>query len=89
MHKWTCENDILVFYLYRYEGDDLISLTSVSKLLGFSNNDSVKMRIKNFQACDGKGGLRNYAKLTQKVYDEYLNISKVTHRQKCLEIMQK
>ena len=87
-HTWTYEDDILIFYLYRYEEDNLISLETVSKFLSFNDEGSVKMRIKNFQACDGQGGLQNYAQLTKKVYSECFNLSQGAHRQKCLEILQ-
>jgi len=86
-HNWIYEDDILVFYLYRYGDDNKISIQSVSKYLSIKNENAVKMRIGNFRACDGQGGLSNYAKLTKKVYDDYRYFSQEKHRQKCLEIM--
>ena len=87
-HTWKYEDDILVFYLYRYNEDNAISLELVTKFLGFNDNGSVKMRIKNFQACDGQGGLANFAKLTKQVYNEFLDIDQETHKKKCIAIME-
>ena len=87
-HKWVYCDDILTFYLYRYNTDNLITLKSVAEHIGFLDTGSLKMRIKNFQAVDGcEGGLKNYAKLTKQVYDDYRATSKEIHRNKCLEIM--
>ena len=86
-HKWTKEDDILAFYLYRYGEYNLISLKSVAQHIGFTNTDSLEIRIQNFRAVDKRGGLKNYAKLTKQVYDEYKNLDQETHKKKCLEIM--
>ncbi|SMM97976.1 hypothetical protein SPONN_1344 [uncultured Candidatus Thioglobus sp.] len=88
-HTWTYEDDVLTFYIYRYEADDFISLNSVARHIGFNDTGSLKMRVKNFQAVDGKiGGLENYAQLTEQVYNEYQSVSQETHREKCLKIME-
>ena len=87
-HTWTYKDDVLVFYLYRYDNDNLISLESVSRFIGFDYVGSVRMRIQNFKACDGNGGLQNYGQLTKRVYDEYHDVNREIHRKECLEIMQ-
>jgi hypothetical protein len=86
-HKWTREDDILTFYLYRYGEESNITLDNVCKHMGFSDPGSIKMRIKNFEAVDGKVGLVNYSKLTESIYIEFKNISKEVHLDKCLEIL--
>ena len=86
-HKWTKEDDILAFYLYRYGEYNLISLESVAQHIGFTNTVSLKMRIENFRAVNKRGGLKNYAQLTKQVYDKYRNIDQEIHRGKCLEII--
>ena len=55
-----------IYYLYHHREDDFISLTSVSKFLGFSDDSSVKIRIKNSQACDDNDGeFEHYAQLNK------------------------
>jgi len=62
-HKWTEEDDIVAFYLYKF-GTRNISyvIEEISGILGMST-DSLKMRIKNFRALDTGSGLSHYAKL--------------------------
>lgn len=79
MHKWSKEDDIVTFYLYRFGTDSLrMELCDISKKLGMSES-SLKMRIGNFKAIDTGKGLSNYAKLSKKVYDEYKNFNKDSH----------
>lgn len=88
-HTWAYEDDILTFYLYRYEIDNSILLNSVALYMGFDDIGSLRMRLRNFMAVDGKKhGLSNYAELTKRVYNEYQNIDQETHRKKFLEIME-
>lgn len=88
-HTWVYEDDILIFYLYRYEIDNSILLNSVALYMGFDDIGSLRMRLRNFMAVDGQEhGLSNYAELTKRVYNEYQNIDQETHRKKFLEIME-
>jgi hypothetical protein len=47
------------------------------------------MRIGNFQAIDGAGGLQNYARLSKKVYEEYKAVAKDEHLKKAKIILGK
>lgn len=70
-HRWTENDDIVTFYLYKFGGRDLpFSLENVSSKLGMSVG-SVRMRIANFRTIDGVGGLEHYGKISLKVYKEY------------------
>ena len=86
-HTWRCNDDVLAFYLYRYGEDNLISKDSVARYIGFNDTGSLNMRIGNFKAVDGQGGLRNWARLTEQVYNQYQNINQCTHRKQCFKIM--
>lgn len=78
-HKWSREDDIVAFYLYRFGPESLImSIEEISKRLGMSEA-SLKMRIGNFQAIDGAGGLQNYAKLSERIYKEYISVNQDNH----------
>jgi hypothetical protein len=86
-HKWTKDDDIVAFYLYRFGTDDLnTSLEEIADYLGM-NAGSLKMRIQNFQALNGAGGLKNYAKLSERIYSEYGSLSKDEHRAEVKRIL--
>ena len=78
-HRWLKEDDIVAFYLYRFGPESLImTIGKISKILGMSEA-SLKMRIGNFQAIDGAGGLQHYAKLSETIFNEYKDFSQDTH----------
>jgi hypothetical protein len=69
-HRWSKEDDIVAFYLYRFGHESLMmTIEEISKRLGMSEA-SLKMRMGNFKAIDGEGGLSNYAKLSEKIYNK-------------------
>ena len=84
-HSWTEEEDILVFYLYRCGNNDRIRRYLLMK--GIPDN-SVTMRISNFQVLDGKNGLKHWAKQSESVYVKYKNIDKDIYLQACMEIIE-
>ena len=76
-HKWTERDDIIVYYLYKFGTKNLtFSIEELGKKLGIKP-ESIKMRIENFRAIDTKNqkGLKNYAKLSKIIYEEYKNSS--------------
>ena len=70
-HEWTEKDDIVTLYLYRF-GDKGIPFTleGIGDKLGMGFN-SLKMRIANFKAIDGKGGLEHYGKQSLRIYERY------------------
>lgn len=75
-HKWSQENDIVAFYLYKFGPESLMmTFKDISKRLGMSEA-SLIMRVANFKAIDGVGGLENYAKQSKRIYNEYKNVKK-------------
>lgn len=91
-HQWSREDDIVAYYLYRfgveYSIPSMSDFKAISKILGMSEA-SLKMRIGNFQALAGAGGLEHYAKLSKEVYDEYKISSKDNLLRRAKEIMAK
>jgi hypothetical protein len=74
-HRWSKEDDIVAFYLYKFSKGNLShSIEGISNKLGMSAA-SMKMRIRNFESLDKYKGLKHYAKLSEKVYEEYNNHS--------------
>jgi hypothetical protein len=88
-HRWSNEDDIVAFYLYRFGPESLMmTIREISELLGMSEK-SLKMRIRNFKAIDGAGGLPHYTKLSKTIFNEYKNVSQETHRNVVSKILEK
>ena len=88
-HKWTKPDDIVTLYLYKFGDNGLpYSIEKTSKILGIKLS-SLKMRIGNFKAADGKPGLNNFAKLTGRVYEEFNGWNEENLRRLVLEILEK
>jgi hypothetical protein len=88
-HKWVKEDDIVAFYLYRFGLESLIlTIREISELRGMSEK-SLKMRIRNFKAIDGAGGLPHYTKQSKTIFNEYKNVSEETHRNVVNKILEK
>jgi hypothetical protein len=74
-HHWTDSDDLAVLYVYKFGTENLpYSIKDIAARRG-NKPGSFRMRIQNFQALDGKGGLDNFAKLSKDVYDRYQNLS--------------
>ncbi|HET7437383.1 MAG TPA: hypothetical protein VFN10_21945 [Thermoanaerobaculia bacterium] len=70
-HHWSEADDIAAFYVYRFGAEKLgQSVTDIAHSFGIKPG-SFRMRIKNFQALDGKGGLENWASQSEEVYRRY------------------
>jgi len=89
VHKWTEEDDVVALYLFKYGDEDLpFSLESISRKLGMSR-DSLGMRVANFKAIDGQGGLEHFAKLSERVYRRHCNTAKAELESLVLEILRR
>ena len=79
VHRWTKDDDIVAYYIYRYGTNSVFkTVKDISEILGLSES-SLKMRIANFKAIDGNGGLKNYAKQSEEVYHKFKSTSRELH----------
>lgn len=70
-HRWTKEDDIVTLYLYKYgDGDLPFTIEDIAKNLGMGVV-SLRMRIANFKAIDGRGGLNHFGKISLEIYERY------------------
>lgn len=70
-HKWTEEDDIVTLYLYKYgDGEIPFTLEDIGRNLGMGAG-SLRMRIANFKAIDGKGGLEHFGRQSLEIYRKY------------------
>jgi len=72
-HHWTEQDDMAALYVYRFgvEGTPY-SINSMAERLGIGHK-SFKMRLRNYRAIEGKGGLENYARQSQAIYERHCN----------------
>jgi hypothetical protein len=86
-YSWTKDDDIVAFYLYRFDTDGLASSVEEIAHQREMSAASLIMRIANFKAIDGGGGLQNYAKQSQKVFLELNSLSKAEHQSEVKRIL--
>lgn len=90
-HDWTEADDIAAFYVYRFGTERLgntITEVDVARSCDIGL-DSFRMRIRNFRALDGKGGLVNWAAQSQEVYRRYQLADEETLRRLFIETRSK
>lgn len=79
-HHWSEADDIAALYVYRFGVARLgTSTTDLARSRGIKPG-SFRMRVKNFQALDGKGGLENWADQSERVFHRYANVDEETLR---------
>lgn len=79
-HRWTETDDIAALYVYRFGAERLgMSVADLARSLGIKVG-SFRMRVKNFQALDGKVGLENWADQSERVFERCRNASEETLR---------
>jgi len=88
-HDWSKPDDIVACFVYKYSEKDIgLSQKEIAHRLGISEA-SLQMRVANFQALDGNGGLKNASRLSREVFSQYWNISKEAFLKKVKQILQK
>ncbi len=79
-HHWIENDDLAALYVYKYDVENLpYSRKDIAVRRGIKPG-SFEMRIQNFRALDGKGGLDNFAKQSKDVYERYRNFSEAELR---------
>jgi hypothetical protein len=79
-HRWSEAEDIAALYVYRFGPERLgTTMTELARSLDIKP-DSFGMRVKNFQALDGKGGLENWANQSEQVFRRYGTVDEVDLR---------
>lgn len=70
-HKWTDEDHLVAFYLYKFSDKGLkYSREELAEKMGMGVN-SLSLRIRNYAAVDGAGGLDNGSKAVLQIYKLY------------------
>jgi len=84
-HAWRWDDDAVAFYLYR-AGTDEITLDDVESALGIRPG-VMKMRIANFKALDGGGGLGNASQQSRAAFEKYKDTDDDELRKRALRIL--
>jgi hypothetical protein len=83
-HRWSEGDDLVAFYLQRHGHARLpYTIARVAGRLGIPEG-TLRMRIGNFKALDGPGGLRNWAKQSERVYLENRDVDEPRLRERVL-----
>ena len=87
MHTWIPVDDIVVYYLHKFEGRGItFSVDRIGEMLEMGGN-SLRMRIRNFEALDGAGHLDHWAMISEAVYHQYSDVAEQDHRAEVLKIL--
>lgn len=79
-HDWTESEDIAAFYLQKFGVDKLPhTLIQIAGLLELPIG-TLKMRMRNFQALMGAGGLSHYSRQSARVFERYKTYSETQLR---------
>ena len=79
-HQWTESDDLAALYVYKFGVGNLpYSQEEIAVRRGIKPG-SFAMRIQNFQALDGKGGLDNFARQSKDIYERYQHLSEADLR---------
>jgi hypothetical protein len=74
-HRWTEADDLAALYVYLFGTEKLhTTVTDLARSLDIKPG-SFRMRVKNFQALDGKGGLENWADQSEQVFHRYRDVN--------------
>jgi hypothetical protein len=74
-HRWSEEDDLAALYVFRFGTDRLpYSPDTIAKRRGIEPG-SFRMRVGNFKAIAGEGGLRNFARQSLQIYRRYGHVA--------------
>lgn len=79
-HRWSEADDMSALYVYRFGAERLgTTTTGLAHSRGIKPG-SFRMRVRNFQALDGKGGLENWAHQSEGVFERYRSLDEESLR---------
>lgn len=71
MHRWSEGDDLVALFVFRFGTAGLpYSVEKIAKRRGIDVG-SFRMRVANFKAAAGQGGLSNYSKQTEQIYRRF------------------
>ena len=83
-HKWTNSDNIIAFFLYKYNSSSLLitpeELNKIGETMGIPDGKgagTLRMKIQNFSFLDGKGKLSKASIPSKRVYEQYKTFSEL------------
>ncbi|MGI4789520.1 MAG: hypothetical protein ACRYFS_11795 [Janthinobacterium lividum] len=74
-HSWTVDDDLIAYHVFRFGPRDIDgTIQEIGEILGMGFN-SFNLKLANFKAIAGLGGLENYTRQSVQVYEKYSKLS--------------
>lgn len=74
-HSWSVDDDLIAYHVFRFGSRDVDGdPQEIGAILGMGFN-SFNLKIANFKAIAGLGGLENYTRQSVQVYEKYSELS--------------
>ena len=71
MHRWSDDDNLIAYHVFRFGKLDLPSdVHEMGAILGMGYN-SFMLKISNFKSIAGAGGLEGYSQQAVSIYDKY------------------
>ena len=77
MHRWSDDDNLIAYCLYRLGNKEPtfgIAPTELGQILGMGYN-SLSIKVANFKAIDGAGGMEGYSKQAELIEKRYRDMS--------------
>ena len=74
-HTWSEDDELIAYGLYRLGAEALgMEIEMLADVLGMGTN-SLNLKIANFKALDGKGGLSGWSRQAERVFEEHRGLT--------------
>jgi hypothetical protein len=74
-HRWSVRDDLAALYVHKFGYQRVVgSIAEIASFVGIELG-SFKMRVSNFAALDGGGGLSNASRQSRDIYGRYARLS--------------
>ncbi len=70
-HSWTVDDDLIAYHVFRFGPRDIDNnVQEIGVILGMGFN-SFNLKLANFKAIAGQGGMENYTRQSLQVYEKH------------------
>jgi hypothetical protein len=91
MHRWSDDDNLIAYCLYRLgTNEQALGITpkAIGEVLG-TGYDSLAIKVANFKAIDGDGGMSGYSQQAKEIYQRHCNLTNAELRELGIVALQK